>query len=74
MPHNVASDLGLHYFVSCSAFSNENILTNITSKSKWTLPLYMAEEFIQYEMGKKYTTYDNDSMDLLEVLSIQSSM
>ena len=32
MPHNVASDLGLHYFASCAAisFSNENILIDIT--------------------------------------------
>ena len=30
MPHNVASDPGLHYFASCSAVFQQNILINIT--------------------------------------------
>ena len=29
MPHNVASDLGLHYFASCLTIFQQNILINI---------------------------------------------
>ena len=30
MPHNVASDLGLHYFESCSAIFQQKFSINIT--------------------------------------------
>ena len=30
MPHNVASDLGLHYFASCSAIFQQKFSINIT--------------------------------------------
>ena len=30
MPHNVASDLGLHYFASCSAIFKQKYLTRLT--------------------------------------------
>ena len=38
MPHHVTSDPGLHYFGSCSAISNENIVKE-TSNAKFKLVL-----------------------------------